>query len=160
MGLELVRCDDRLIHGQVVIGWTRSRGITTIVAVDDKTASDKFQMQLMKMATPPGVKPIFLSVEDAIKKIKDGEFEKSKYMILVKTPKTINDLISGGVNIKEVNVGNQRSGEGKVKLLNFVYSTNDEIAEWKKLNDNGIKLYGQTLPDTPSFDMNEIASKL
>ena len=160
MGLELVRFDDRLIHGQVVIGWTRSRGITTILAVDDKTANDKFQMQLMKMATPPGVKPVFLTLADAIEKIKAGEYENNKYMILAKGPKLINELVDNGIDIKEVNVGNQRSGDGKKKLLNFVYSTDEEISEWKKLSGKGVKLYGQTLPDTPSFDMNEIVDKL
>lgn len=49
MGIELVRVDDRLIHGQVAIGWTRSRGINTILAIDDPTAKNKMQCQLMKM---------------------------------------------------------------------------------------------------------------
>lgn len=160
MGLELVRCDDRLIHGQVVIGWTRSKGITTIIAIDDKTAGDKFQMQLMKMATPPGVTPVFLSVADAIAKLKAGDFENKKYMLLAKGPKVVNDLIDAGIAISEVNVGNQRSGEGKTKLLNFVYSTDEEIEAWKQLGAKGVKLYGQTLPDTPSFDLIDAINKL
>ena len=45
MGIEIVRIDDRLIHGQVIIGWTRSKGIEEVIAVDDKVAKDKFQSQ-------------------------------------------------------------------------------------------------------------------
>ena len=45
---------------------TRSRGINVILAIDDDTSRNKMQCQLMKMATPPGVSPVFLSVEDGV----------------------------------------------------------------------------------------------
>ena len=80
MGIELIRIDDRLIHGQVVLGWTRSKGINTVVAVDDEILKNKMQCQLMKMATPPGVTPIFLSVEEAAAKLTSDAYKNKKYM--------------------------------------------------------------------------------
>jgi len=50
MKFKLVRIDDRLIHGQVALGWSRAKGIDTILAVDDVVAKDKFQCSLLKMA--------------------------------------------------------------------------------------------------------------
>ena len=84
MKFKLVRIDDRLIHGQVALGWSRAKGIDTILAVDDVVATDKFQCSLLKMATPPGVKSFILTADEAEQKVKDGTLEKKKVMLLVK----------------------------------------------------------------------------
>lgn len=43
MSLSLVRVDDRLIHGQVLLMWTKVRlGDAIILLVDDKLANDQF----------------------------------------------------------------------------------------------------------------------
>ncbi|MGI6607945.1 MAG: PTS system mannose/fructose/N-acetylgalactosamine-transporter subunit IIB [Erysipelotrichaceae bacterium] len=159
MSIELVRVDDRLIHGQVVIGWTRSRGINTILVADDATSKSKMQCQLMKMATPPGVTPVFFTVEETASKILDGTYDNKKVMILTKSCYQIADLIEKGVNITEINLGNLRSGEGKVAIANMVYASKDEIRVWKELSSKGIKLYAQSIPSNPSTNINEALQK-
>ena len=39
MPIVLCRVDDRLIHGQVVVGWGQALGINRIVLVDDQVAA-------------------------------------------------------------------------------------------------------------------------
>ena len=39
MGVELYRIDDRLIHGQVVVGWGQPMGLGFIALVDDEVAA-------------------------------------------------------------------------------------------------------------------------
>ncbi|RKM63506.1 PTS mannose/fructose/sorbose transporter subunit IIB, partial [Clostridioides difficile] len=34
------RCDDRLIHGQVIYKWVKHLGVKKIVVVDDETTND------------------------------------------------------------------------------------------------------------------------
>jgi mannose/fructose/N-acetylgalactosamine-specific phosphotransferase system component IIB len=155
----IVRIDDRLIHGQVVVGWTRSAGVTCILVVDDKTAGDKIQISLMKMATPAGLSAEFLTIADAAEKIAAGAYNNENVMILVKGPESIIDLLDNGVEIASLNIGNLRSAPGKIKLLSHVYATPEEIKDWKELARRNVKMTGQILPDQAKTDFNQVLRK-
>ena len=159
MGIELVRIDDRLIHGQVVLGWTRSKGINTVIAVDDELLKNKMQCQLMKLATPPGVTPVFLNVEEAAVKINSETYRNKKAMLLVKGPKTLLSLIKKGVNVSSVNVGNVRPKNAAEQLYNYVFSTAEDIAVWKELCNMGISLTAQAMPGAASCNLNDVLEK-
>ena len=53
MTLELYRIDDRLIHGQVVVGWGQPLDIDFIVLVDDTVATSDWEQELYRMGVPP-----------------------------------------------------------------------------------------------------------
>lgn len=159
MSIEIIRVDDRLIHGQVAIGWTRSRGINTILAIDDATAKDRMQCQLMKMATPPGVTPYFLTIDDAAEKILNDTYKNKKVMILVKGPVQLAALLDKGIEMSEVNIGNQRSGENKLQLASQMFATKEELDIWKQISDKGIKLYAQGVPGGAYVNVNEALTK-
>jgi mannose/fructose/N-acetylgalactosamine-specific phosphotransferase system component IIB len=156
----VVRVDDRLIHGQVVVGWTRSAGITCILVADDKTAGDKIQCSLMRMATPAGLTAEFLTVEDAAKKITAGAYNDESLMILVRGPKAVMNLMDNGVEISSLNIGNLRSAPGKIKLLSHVYVEPQELEDWKELDRRNVKMSAQILPDQIKSDFNEVLKKL
>ena len=78
MEFTLIRIDDRLIHGQVALGWSRSKGINYILAVDDETAKNALQCSLLKMATPPGVKSSIVGVDKAEEILWSGKLEKRR----------------------------------------------------------------------------------
>ena len=65
MSLLLFRVDDRLIHGQVVIGWGRPLGIDFIVLVDDAVRASAWEQDLYRMGVPPEIEVIFASREEA-----------------------------------------------------------------------------------------------
>ena len=156
MELVLVRVDDRLIHGQVVVGWTRTVKGNRIVVVNDEISTNKMQITLLKMATPAGVKSDILSVGQAVKNLSDGTYGKENVIILAKEPKTVAALIEQGIPIKKVNIGNCRAAEGKTKLLKGVSASPEDIRFWKQLDDQGVVLEAQGFPDQPKYDFNEI----
>ena len=159
MKFTLVRIDDRLIHGQVALGWTRSKGIESILAVDNETAKDSFRVSLLKMATPTGVQSFIVDEDTTIEKINKGSFEKKKTMLLVKSPKTLLNLINKGLSIDEVNVGNLRNEAG-TKLLNYVYATDEEVAAFKEMRNKSVSFFAQSLPDQQAVDFNSIIDKV
>ena len=59
MPIVLCRVDDRLIHGQVVIGWGRPLGVELIVLVDDEVAASPWEQELYRMAVPPEIEVAF-----------------------------------------------------------------------------------------------------
>ena len=66
MPFELYRIDDRLIHGQVVVGWGQPLDIAFIVLVDDAVAASDWEQELYRMGVPPEMEVSFASVEAAL----------------------------------------------------------------------------------------------
>lgn len=155
MKISLFRVDDRLIHGQVVVGWTRRAGVTTIIVADDKTASDRIQCSLYKMATPAGVKAYFYTLDVAAEKLTDGSLDSEVVMVLFKDPQSVLGLIERGVEIKELNLGNLRSAPGRVQLLNHVYAAPEDLQAWKNLDAKGVNMNAQILPEQKKVNFNE-----
>ena len=60
--IKLIRCDDRLIHGQVIVRVISSFDINKIVIVDDFTASNEVLKSVFALATPPPVSYTHLDV--------------------------------------------------------------------------------------------------
>ncbi len=53
--IELFRIDDRLIHGQVVVGWGQPLDVGFIVLVDDEVATSEWEQELYRLGVPPGM---------------------------------------------------------------------------------------------------------
>ncbi len=66
MGILLYRIDDRLIHGQVVVGWGQPLNARFLVLVDDLVASSDWEKELYRMAVPPEMEIHFADVGSAI----------------------------------------------------------------------------------------------
>jgi mannose/fructose/N-acetylgalactosamine-specific phosphotransferase system component IIB len=49
------RIDDRLIHGQVTVGWRQHLRYNTICVVDDLAAADPVMRDVLRLATPSDV---------------------------------------------------------------------------------------------------------
>ena len=54
--IAALRVDDRLIHGQVAMTWTKQLKVNGIVVANDDAASDNTQKMALKMAVPSGIK--------------------------------------------------------------------------------------------------------
>src|SRR5687768_17646120 len=65
VAVELMRIDDRLIHGQVVVGWGQPLDIGFIVLVDDDVAASDWEQELYRMGVPPDMEVYFESVDSA-----------------------------------------------------------------------------------------------
>lgn len=66
--LTLSRIDDRLIHGQIIVKWSKSVPVDRILIVDDQFAEDPFMIAIYKSTVPRNLKFSLLSQEDAVKK--------------------------------------------------------------------------------------------
>lgn len=156
MRIVLVRVDDRLIHGQVVVGWVRTVGATHIVVADDEAAGNAMQRTLLKMAAPAGTRVSILPVEEAGRELARGAFSGDQVLVLVRGPLQLLGLVEAGVGIDRVNIGSVRSAPGRERVTKEVYATPEELAAWQRLHERGIALEIQWLPDQPRTDFNEV----
>ena len=84
--IKLFRIDERLIHGQIAIKWSRHTGVDSIVVANDHAAANVMIQKSLKMAAPPGIKTVIKSIDDAIKTLNDPRCEPLKVLVLVNSP--------------------------------------------------------------------------
>ena len=142
----LTRIDNRLVHGQVGVTWTKTIGANLLVVADDETAQDELTQRLMTVtAKSSGVGIRFFSIEKTAAII-DKAAPSQKIFIICKTPKDVRRLVDAGVEIKEVNVGNMHYADGKHQLTAKVYVDDQDREDLKYLASKGIHVYAQDVP--------------
>ena len=80
-------------------------------------------------------------------------------MILVKTPIDLLKLVDQGLQVRKVNIGGVRQPGAKVKLSKEVMATDEELKAWKQLDEKGIQMEIQWLPDQSATNLNNILKK-
>lgn len=151
--IVFVRIDDRLLHGQVARSWVKEEGANLIVVANDRVAEDRETQKLMNIATPLYADTRFLSVNNLIEKIKD-DHDGKKVLILVEGPEDALKLLDAGLDIKSINVGNMRELPGKEKVIDDVFLSAEDRANFKKIHDKGVKLDLRILSSDAPSDEN------
>ena len=65
--INLVRIDDRLIHGQVMTKWSKGMGTNAIYVIDDVTAADDFMKDIyISTNSSANLKIEVYSVDEAV----------------------------------------------------------------------------------------------
>jgi PTS system mannose-specific IIB component len=142
-----VRIDNRLVHGQVTVAWTRRLGVRRLIVCNDDVAADDLQRMLLPQAAR-GLPTDVLSVEDTLA---DGA--GADVMIIAKDPVDAFRLADGGLRPEVVNVGNvaPRPGTAYTMVTRSIAVTADEADAYRKLAATGIPLLTQLLPgDKPA----------
>ena len=86
MKISLIRIDERLIHGQVTMGWARTASANLILAVNDLVAKDPFQKKLMMMAAPVGATVEIYSVDEVVEKLNSNNCADEPVVFSLLTP--------------------------------------------------------------------------
>ncbi len=159
MDIALIRVDDRLIHGQVVVGWTQALGIQQILVADDATAANPVQRDLLLLAVPGGVTADVLPIADAAAVVRASQSHVPT-IVLVKGPRELLALYRAGLPMDVVNVGNVHTAAGRRRLTKEVHATDEEIAIWRELASAGVRLEAQWLPGQARTDLGKLVEQL
>src|SRR5688572_31808748 len=93
VAIELFRIDDRLIHGQVVVGWGQPLDLTFIVLVDDEVASSEWEQELYRMGVPPEMQVHFDTVDSAAAKLAEYQRDERRGALLTGDIETMTRLV-------------------------------------------------------------------
>jgi mannose PTS system EIIAB component len=104
--MKVLRIDERLIHGQIVIGWSKVLDTKAIVVANDSAANDEIQSVSLKMAAPNSVKVAIKTVKDAIDLLNDDRAKGMNILAIVNSPQDALQVVEGVKDIAYVNVGN------------------------------------------------------
>ena len=155
MTLALYRIDDRLIHGQVVVGWGQPLNASFIVLVDDEVSSSDWEQDLYRMGVPPQIEVVFASVEQAADLLPTWEADERVGILLVGDIDTAASLATRAPQIKQFNVGGVHHRTGRRERLRFVYLSDDEAAKLRQLAAGGVEVTAQDVPTARAVPVGE-----
>ena len=106
MPLVLCRVDDRLIHGQVVIGWGRPLAARRVLLVDDEVAANPWEQELYRMAVPDGVEIAFVSAREAMQHLTQWQADPVRSILLTGSVETLVALyVADSAAMHRINLG-------------------------------------------------------
>ena len=155
MTLVLYRIDDRLIHGQVVVGWGQPLDIGFIVLVDDEVASSEWEQELYRMGVPPEMEVHFLSVDEAVRQLGRYRDDARQGILLTGDIETMRQLVNGG-GIANVNLGGIHHRAGRIQRLRYIFLTPDEEAALRNLASRGVTISAQDVPGARPIPLDDL----
>lgn len=156
MPLCLVRIDDRLIHGQVVLGWARALKTDRIVVANDRIAKNSWERKFYSSSVPPHIKVSFFELDETARQLLNNLFKHETVMILFETVKDVLTVVEKGVALQEINVGGLHYREGAHELLPYVFLTDEDKAYCRELVKRSVTLLAQDIPGNVSRNINSL----
>ncbi|WP_067142476.1 PTS sugar transporter subunit IIB [Oceanivirga salmonicida] len=145
--IQLVRIDDRLLHGQVAYSWRSKLNYDAIIIANDKVSLDEFRKAAIKMCCPENVKLAIRSLDDAIELLKN---EKLKTMNVFVILENIKDSIKLYENIDEnpiLNIGGLCNKDESKLISKGTYITMEEEKILGILKGKNVKIEFQLVPN-------------
>jgi mannose/fructose/N-acetylgalactosamine-specific phosphotransferase system component IIB len=138
--------DDRLIHGQVVVGWARHTQADCIIVANDAVSADPMQRTLLPMAVPQGIEVAIYRVKEAADKLAAGAHAARRAILLFASPQDALNFTRLGGALGELNLGGIRLAPGKVQLRKSISLGPDDKNALAELKRAGVEVYLQMVP--------------
>ena len=156
MGIHLYRIDDRLIHGQVVVGWGQPLNARFLILVDDLVASSEWEKELYRMAVPPEMDIYFADVSTAIQDHQRYAADPRPGILIAGDTDSMHRLVKGVKAIGSVNLGGIHHRAGRAEKLRYVFLTPAEEEQLRALEASGVEVTAQDVPSARAVPLSEI----
>lgn len=156
MAIEVYRVDDRLVHGQVVVGWGQPLGLAFVVLVDDEVAASDWEQDLYRMGVPPEMRIYFETVAGALARLPEYQQMTQPGLLLTGDTATMRQLVDGGAGIARVNIGGVHHRAERVPRLRYVFLTPGEEADLRAIAARGIEVTAQDLPSASVVSLEDV----
>ena len=149
--IAFLRIDDRLIHGQVIVGWLPEIKPENLVVVNDSVAEDAMRQDLMSLSVPPEVELEFYSTAD----ITDEDVNESSF-ILVSSPKDAWECLQKGIKPQRFNVGGMHSKDGKEEIFEALHVDGEDRKYFDLIIKSGVEPIFQPTPQNQPMPLGDI----
>lgn len=155
MTLVLNRVDDRLIHGQVVVGWGQPFDIGFVVLVNDEVAASDWEQELYRMGTPPEMDLYFHSVSSAVSALPKYREESRNGILLTGDLASMRRLVNEA-GVRDVNIGGIHHRPGRRQLLPYVFLSPDEEEVLRDMERAGANVTARDVPSASEVDLKAL----
>jgi mannose/fructose/N-acetylgalactosamine-specific phosphotransferase system component IIB len=157
VSVALYRIDDRLIHGQVVVGWGQATGAGFLVLVDDGVRGSDWEQELYRMGVPSEMDVCFVSVAEAAAAVPAWESDRRTGIVLTGSIEAMAALCQGAPTVRNVNVGGIHFRAGRSERLRYVFLTDEEATALRTLAAAGVVVTAQDVPTAAPVPLEAFA---
>lgn len=152
----LTRVDNRMVHGQVGITWTKTLSANLIIVADDESANNILQQKLMSsVAHAIDVQIRFFTLQYTSEIIYEAS-EDQRIYIVVNNIHSARILVEKGVPIKELNLGNLHYAKGKRLVTKKVYVSEEDVEDIAYLLTKQVRIFIQDVPGDSIIKIHKV----
>ncbi|HET7321614.1 MAG TPA: PTS sugar transporter subunit IIB [Longimicrobiaceae bacterium] len=157
MPIVLFRVDERLIHGQVVVGWGERLHMDRIIVVDDELSTSAWEQELYCLGVPPSVDAAFVSVEEAHRALADWRDDPRRLVILLRDVDTLLRLADGeALSGTEVTLGGLHAAPGRQRVLPYLFLSPEDVEALRAVAATGASVVARDLPASRAVPLEEL----
>jgi len=157
MPIVLLRIDERLIHGQVVVGWGATLHPDRIIVVDDEIAASTWEQELYGLGLPDEIRAAFHTVAEARERVPEWQADAARTLLLTRTVEAMSMLAADGVlQGTDVNIGGLHHSAGRRRVLPYVFLSDTERAALRALAEEGVEVSARDVPGARRVDLQHL----
>ncbi len=150
---RFLRVDDRLIHGQVIVGWLPHLEATHIVVVNDRVAADPVRQEMMALSVPDGVE-LHCHATGEIAAMTEHPWEES--LVLVMSPRDALACLEAGLSPQVLNIGGMHARSGKEEIFEALHIDNTDRQALMRMIELGFDPVFQPTPQNDPVSLADV----
>ncbi len=155
MSAALVRVDDRLLHGQVLLAWGCALEPDRYLVIDDTLAASPFERALVQSCGGETDVAIVPLAEGAAALAAERARAGTAVVLLRGLPEAFalaRAVSAAGGSLERLNLGGAHHAPGKERVHDFVYLGPDDRTALAALRELGVRVVVQDVPASTPFD--------
>lgn len=160
-----IRVDDRLVHGQVALVWSKELNTNRIIVANKHAVESDALRMTLQMGTPVGQRLIVKDVPGACKIANDPRAADMRIFALTNCVKDALEFVKGApgqvetVNVANVGRFDKSDPSKKVTLNSTIMLSPEELEAAKKLCELGVPVYHQLIPSDTKTPLKSLIEK-
>jgi len=160
MPIVLNRVDERLIHGQVVVGWGSRLRPDRYLVVDSSLAISEWEQELYTLGVPERVGVEFVAPGPARDELPAWRDSELRSVLLTRDLPTMLELASGGgLEGELLNLGGLHLRKGRVEILPYLFLDESDRVTLMELAKEGVEISAQDLPGSPRVTLEALLGR-
>lgn len=161
MPIELFRIDERLLHGQVVVGWGKRLGIDYYVVADDDLAAAGWEQELYRSGLPEDTEAAFLTVDEAVASLEEWDDRAGTGALLTPGTEEMRRLAEADLlRDRAVNVGCLSDAPDRRRATDYVHLRPREREDLKSIAERAGPVAARDLPGARQISLEEVLDAL
>lgn len=150
---DLIRVDDRLIHGQILLKWMKVLKVKRAAVLSDELNMDPIMKAILAKTVPEKIQLDIWGVRTGIERMYE---ESGKALILLQDIHSLFQLFQNGIQLKRVSISRLPCEAGKEKIHEQMFVSKEERKELGVLLNHGVDIQIQMVPDSESIRLRDI----
>jgi PTS system mannose-specific IIB component len=143
--IALARVDDRLMHGQVSVGWVPHLQATVVVVANDRLAADPLLAGICQ-ACASGVRVEVVPVAEAARRSTGADWVHDTVIMLFESLQDARRAMDAGLVVARLNLGGLRHDAGRMCICDGVTLDNDDCAILRDFSRRGVEVDVRLMP--------------